>query len=209
MTAPNLHYLGEEGGPKIMKRQQNVLLFSVLLGFILLISPTAFALTVGEDYVSYTVSGTPGDWTLDFHVTNYYGVTNEDIYWFGVSLSPGDTIVGSPPGWAEFLPNGIYNLMWIDYPGFYPADASIASLIENGETLNGFLVKDQSATAPASVLWFAAHHDFEGPAGDIYKEGTARQKTSTIPGVPEPSTILLCGFGLSGLILVRKRFTKR
>jgi hypothetical protein len=47
--------------------------------------------------VSYTVTGSAGNWTLDFSVTDNLGGTN-DIYFFGVELSARD-IVGSPTNW--------------------------------------------------------------------------------------------------------------
>ena len=48
--------------------------------------------------VSYTASGSPSNWVLDFSVTNSLGGTN-DIYFFGVSLPTGHNIVGSPTGY--------------------------------------------------------------------------------------------------------------
>ena len=52
--------------------------------------------------VSYTVSGSPGAWVLDFSVTNNLGGTNS-IYYLNVGL-PTTSIVGSPAGWATARP---------------------------------------------------------------------------------------------------------
>ncbi len=46
--------------------------------------------------VSYTVSGTPGDYDLNFSVTNNMTAWHQEIYLFGVSLS-GFDVAGSPP----------------------------------------------------------------------------------------------------------------
>ena len=47
-------------------------------------------------FVSYTVSGTPGDYDLDFRVTNNMTAWHQNVYLFGVSLSGFDA-AGSPP----------------------------------------------------------------------------------------------------------------
>ena len=52
--------------------------------------------------VTYTVSGSSGNWTLDFSVTNNLNPADMDVYFFGVYLDSGRDIVGSP---AFYDPN--------------------------------------------------------------------------------------------------------
>ena len=66
---------------------------------------TAVNLHASAVDVSYAVSGSEGDWTFDFSVTNNI-TAGHHIYFFGVKMSARD-IVGSPSGfdpdaWASW-----------------------------------------------------------------------------------------------------------
>ena len=91
----------------------------------LLISLCLVALLAGNVYaapiVTFSVSGSSGDWSLDFSVTNTGG-TN-DIYFFGVKL-PAVDITSIPTGWTTYGdfntvgfggPDILFNNNWILY----------------------------------------------------------------------------------------------
>ena len=70
--------------------------------------------------VSYSVSGSPGEWLLDFTVTNnldQFGGPGQLIYLFAVAL-PSTDISLSPPNWAyaqqnvEYASGPVYNNAW-------------------------------------------------------------------------------------------------
>jgi hypothetical protein len=183
-----------------------------ILGLLVLFS--LVALLAGNVYaapiVTYTISGSSGDWTLDFSVTNNLG-DNNNIYFFGVQL-PARDITASPSGWdpdawpsfnpSDYIsggPNIDYNNNW-----YTPVEGVPVIRIFNGQTLSGFTVHDTSLTAPTSVPWFAF-------AGDGTYSGTDYFGTDTNPGfsgdatsVPLPCTLLLFGPGLAGLAAMRR-----
>ena len=65
------------------------------------LSLASAGLSVAAPIVTETITGTSGNYTLDFSVQNNLGNTN-DIYFFGVLIDSGRHIVGSPSG---FDPN--------------------------------------------------------------------------------------------------------
>jgi hypothetical protein len=105
--------------------------------------------------VTYTVSGSPGDWILNFSVTDNLGGTN-DLYFFGVSIGSPD-IVGSPTGWSVrsgTWSNAGYGGSSTTYDNTWIAGCCSPYVLPGG-TLSGFEVLDTSSVAPASVQWFA------------------------------------------------------
>jgi hypothetical protein len=103
--------------------------------------------------VTYTVSGSTGDWTLDFTVTDN---TDQNVYFFGVLL-PTDDQTGTPTGWqvdGDFNPSSFggtntnYNNVWIS------SNTGVGDLT-SGHSLSGFDAVDTSVTAPTSVKFFA------------------------------------------------------
>jgi hypothetical protein len=147
--------------------------------------------------VSFDVSGSSGDWTLDFSVTNTLGGSNY-IYFFGVEL-PARDITGSPSGWNPNMhiswdnaglggSNITYNNVWIN------------GSILDGQTLSGFEVHDTSATAPTSVSWFAfAYYPNGTYSGTDYFWSDINPGFEGTASVPLPPTVLLLGSGLLGL----------
>jgi hypothetical protein len=91
--------------------------------------------------VSYSVSGSPGEWLLDFTVTNnldQFGGPGQLIYLFAVAL-PSTDISMSPPNWAyaENVGYGgpVYNNAWcINACG----NVDLTLAIHTGQTLTGF-----------------------------------------------------------------------
>ena len=114
--------------------------------------------TASAQVVSATesVSGSSGDYLLDF---TFYNNTNDPslyLYFMGVALPDGE--VGAPGAygddygwdgfnpstWLGYGPNVSYDSTWIGSPGIYP-----------GQSLGGFDILYTGATAPTSVDWFA------------------------------------------------------
>jgi hypothetical protein len=135
----------------MMKR----LALGIVVGFLLLGSASRVA---AGPIVTYTVSGTPGHYLLNFSVTNTLSVRGLDIYQFGVAASTG-TIVGSPhAGWA---PLGPFNIN-----AYAPSPDLVVNFwhnngggpqgaIQSGVTLSGYVVLSTAASPPTSVEWFA------------------------------------------------------
>jgi hypothetical protein len=177
--------------------------------------------------VSYTVSGSPGAWVLDFSVTNNLGGTNS-IYYLNVGL-PTTSIVGSPAGWAYSSANNpwsnaayggssvVYNNPW-RVSGNSPV-MNPGAMISSGQTLSGFEVLDTDLVAPASVLWtaFATLGTYNGPGCfscgvNPGFEGVGLdppwQPTTPLIATPLPAALPLFAGGLGALGLLgwrRKR----
>jgi hypothetical protein len=123
-----------------------------------LLASDIFALPVD---VSFTVSGSPGNYDLDFTVQNNMTAwSGQAIYTFGVQLNEhyGLSIPASPSmpaqGWYDYGTRDnsgqggssiIYNNVWnyMSCPYLLP-----------GMSLSGFVVHFTDATAPSSVPWF-------------------------------------------------------
>jgi hypothetical protein len=168
-------------------------------------------------FVSYTVSGSSGNFDLDFSVTNnMLAWPTQNVYFFGVQLSVYD-ITGSPGNFfdrhSDWNPafeggsNTEYNNTWIDNPGnddFLP-----------GQTVSGFIVHVPDLVAPTDVSWIAiANSNSQIPytgggnfVTDINPgfEGIANPAGTT---VPEPPTLVMSSilFGMFGVVWTYKRF---
>jgi hypothetical protein len=172
-------------------------LFIVLAGLLAAFS-SADAAAVG---VSYSVTGSAGNWTLDFKVTNGETGTDQALYLFGVLLSA-NNVLGSPAGydstvfqtWTNSGLGGsdtLYNNVWLD--------ASTSNLLP-GSSLSGFDVRVSDAIAPGSVKWFALS------IGNVPYMGSGSFGDPTNPGFegvasPEPGTYVLLVVGMAGLAL--------
>jgi hypothetical protein len=114
--------------------------------------------------VTCTVSGSAGNWLLNFAVSDNLGGTN-NLYLFGVASSQRN-ITASPAGWDPNAVNGYnpsfyggsntnYNNLWITSP-------SGSTTIVPGGTLSGFYVSNSDTAMPTSVPWMAV------AAGGVY-----------------------------------------
>ncbi|WP_229207456.1 MULTISPECIES: PEP-CTERM sorting domain-containing protein [unclassified Duganella] len=163
---------------------------------------------------TYTVSGTTGNWTYDFSVTNNLGYLWQ-IYLFGVSLpnatNPNSTLgmtTGYMTHFSHFTENGStvdFNVNWVDrftYKG-----------VEPGQT-GHFIVSDTSTSALTEINWYAyaytgnsSDHYTGGPhLGSAYAPGFQGLNETILP-IPEPETyaMLLAGLGILGFAARRKR----
>lgn len=163
-----------------------------------------FAGAVGVDFIT---TGTPGDYTLDFTVTNNLSDPGMNIYFFGVLLSTSN-ITGTPSGgwstygtWSNSGYGGsslVYNNVWL------------GGNITDGGSQGGFDVTIPDAVAPSTVDFFAygaggapytGSGYFNNPSNPGF-EGVAPTGGAT---APEPFSFLLVGGGILGIVARRKR----
>jgi hypothetical protein len=182
-------------------------------GFLLLIVPTS----ASPVDVTYSVSGSAGNWTLDFSVTDNLPGTN-DIYYFGIML-PAQEITGTPPGWIQpnnstqsWFNNGgssnNYNNLWIQ---------NLGSPISPGQTFSGFMAVDSDLTLPSGVSWFAVvdggtypapgpgcSFNCNAPYDNTGFEGLATAAPSAAP-LPAALPLFATGLGAMGLFGWRRK----
>lgn len=158
---------------------------------------------------SYTVSGSPDNWTLDFTVNNN---TNQQLYFFGVVL-PATDVIGAPSSdwctacdtpWSNATEGGsntLYNNVWI-------TSNSVIGAIDPGASLGGFTALDSAdLVAPTSIKWFAytagtSQNPYTGggnfgPPDNPGFEGTA----STLP---EPGSFVLLLTAITAIAVVKR-----
>lgn len=151
--------------------------------------------------VSYSVSGTPGAYVLDFSVSPSFD-DDMGVYFFGVAVDTGRDIVGSPAGWDpdewtswDNSPYGgsntTYNNVWI------------YGLISDGQTESGFLVNYTGASAPTSVDWFAFSSGGDYNGQDPFFNSSVNPGFEGTAMIPAPSALALLGLG--GVAAIRRR----
>ncbi len=189
----------------------------LLLMFSLVLSHVSFAAPL----VTYTASGSSGNWLLDFSVTNTLGINNLDIYFFSIVNPNSGTAMTSPTVYwiannnDSVNPSGIggpnitFNNTWTDA-------GSIPDMIQNGETLSGFTTVFNTVSVPTSIMFNASAYDWVGDGVAVYSGSDYFGPNSnpvfvgTASPVPEPTTMLLLGSGLIGLAgYGRKKFFKK
>lgn len=170
----------------------------------------ASATAMAAPNVTVALSGSSGNWTMDFSVENTLGVDNMDIYFFGVQLSARD-ITGSPTNWdpnawtawdnaAYGGSSNVYNNNWINFSG--------SNLVTNGSTISGFVAHSTDVDAPTSIRWFAYAFDFTGSGaeyngGDNFNSPQNPGFEGKIDVVPEPASMIALAVG--GVALLRRR----
>lgn len=166
--------------------------------------------------VTQSVTGTSGDYTVEFTLTNQLS-PGGDVYFFGVSSDTGRDIVGSP---GSFNPD-----VWTSWDNtFYGGSSTvynnnwIGGNIPFGASLGGFKIHTTAVVAPTSFKWFAFgvySGSGEYPGNDNFNaqwnpgfEGVTGDPIG--PAVPEPASIVMLGLGGIGLGLAawrRKRLS--
>ncbi len=159
--------------------------------------------------VSYSVSGVSGNYVLDFSVTNNMLGTDQDIYFFGVSLSNRDIVASpgafDPNAWttwnnAVYGGNGTtYNNNWLDIT---------FSSLTPGNTLSGFQVHSTDVAAPTSVSYFMFGATFTGTpylGGDNFFSNTNPGFEGVAQAVPEPMTMAALGLGFAAVLRRRRK----
>lgn len=168
----------------------------------------AFSAAADPITVGYFASGSAGDWTLDFLVSNNLaGAPDQDLYFFGVALSASD-VVGSPAGYDPTAistwdnsglggSNTLYNNVWLD---------GSASQLLPGAMLSGFEVHVSDLTLPQTVQWFAftsgsSAYTGGGNFGDPFNPGFEGLATN----LPEANAGMMLAGVLAGFLLLRRR----
>jgi len=179
---------------------------------------TCSAASAGAIDVTYTVSGSPGAWDLNFTVANNMtGGPVQDIYQFGVQLSaPG--IIGSPAGydpnatpipWTNFFNGGkpiFYNNVWVDFVDF--------NHLLSGTSVSGFIVEVTDDVVPTVVPWFAYAYPSSLDPGELYIGSEAFNVDPSIgagfegTASPEPSTLGLLVIGLGIGVFLRRNVVR-
>jgi hypothetical protein len=188
-----------------------------LLRILLLLSCGAVANAAAID-VSYTATGAPGAWNLDFTVTNNMTAwPAQDIYRFGVLLSTSN-VVASPgnflpdsTAWTNFFFGGsslFYNNTWYDgtFSGLFP-----------GTSVSSFVAGIADVAPPTQVAWFAYSATTTSDPADAYTgneafyndpdlgnagfEGIASPVSAA---TPEPASFFLVSGAVGAIIALRR-----
>jgi len=178
--------------------------------------------------VGFSVSGTPGNYTLDFSVTNN---AVGDLYFFGISL-PGSSTAASPSGFSDHgiwqfptmtsdfqCPSlgaciqgvPIYGSTWSDNGSSTRSSGPYFTSLLPGTTVSGFDVHISDLVAPSSVPFFAVNcvDNFYCSANYPIVEGIASAQGVATTPVPLHSLPLfasvLVALGLFGWLRKKNR----
>jgi hypothetical protein len=177
----------------------------LLVGFLPVLALTTLSSRLCADpKVTYTITGSANDWTLDFTIDNTSSLGVFDVGWYygpysGPSSDPFPGPISAPPG---FLLNG-GNWQDTDYFTFQEA-----SHLPSGATLGGFVALDQQdSVAPSFInldLQLATSLISAETGNFTVDEVTAR------PSVPDGgATCALVGIALAAMGLLSFRLPRQ
>lgn len=158
--------------------------------------PTTFAMAIPIT-ITYTVSGSAGNWILDFTVqNNISSPAGMDVYYFVPDAT--GTVAGTPAGFFNY---GDFGWMDIDYGHLLP-----------GSSQSGFLYLLTDEVAPTSIdIWTWAYGGGDYLGGDNLNSPdgnwnpnwvvTATQQSA----VPEPGSLMLIASGLASIAAFLRR----
>ena len=148
--------------------------------------------------VTYSLSGSAGNWTLNFTLHSHFLGGEGNFYFFNVKLDSGRDITGSPASWDPNAygswtfyyagaTNTTYNNCWITNPGG-------GSVVFPGTSLSGFIVHCTDAAAPTSVAWgaiavggnYLGNDCLIGPTNPAFEGFAKRSPLKAGPPIPWP-----------------------
>ncbi len=161
-----------------------------LLAGLLLASSSAAAQPVAVDY---SISGSAGNWLLNFTLRNAFGSSDHGLYFFGVSAGS-STITNSPSNWSPFMAWTVAAGSGRRYASSWMTDPSTGLL--PGQALTGFTIRTFDMDMPTTVRWFAYGFSNSGASyeggdnfnGSTYNPGVEGSSTGTVAQVNLQST---------------------
>lgn len=160
---------------------------------------------------TFTVTGTSGDWTLNFDIANNLTGSDLALYFFGVAVD-GGTVVANPLDFSSTAYTSWNNVVYggadLTYNGVWINNGHVDYA---GENLGGFLVHSTSVIAPTSIEWFAffSGSPYEGISSLTNENGNpgfGGTATPQVSAIPEPSSLalMLAGLGVAGFVARRR-----
>ncbi len=172
-------------------------LMMAVMAVVFLAAGSAWAIPVD---VSYTVSGTEGNYFAEFTIGNNIDASYEkEIFLFGVVEG---THYDCPEGWTG---PGIVNFSKFGSTYVYNNTYLISPRVPSGQELSGLVLKFEEypmeihffAQANTSLYLYDGQYALNPNSKNPIFEGVAKQ-------VPEPATLILFGIGLIGIFRLRR-----
>ncbi len=197
-----------QGGERMKKFMIIMLAGMILVGM---------ATTASATHLRYSVAGSmPPAYTLNFTVQNdtltdpiqwlsiYFGQTSDGLNFTQTesfsNFIPDSNGVSLPSGWFSYS----FEPSAIDNPGIYNSDA-IGSGIVSGGSFGGFTVSFTMQPGGTFDRLYYQVGTINQATGDYSTTDTGYTELQGGSSVPEPSTFLLLGAGLGGLIFIRRK----